>query len=122
MCIRDRFVGYTTVDQPLVPKILHDKDLAIQDLKNHFYTRIGERVMDPDFGSIIPMMVFEPMDDLSISEIQADAERIIGLDPRWSLLDLNIIENNNSLTVQLKLSYLNRNEEDLFLAYERDIQ
>ena len=117
-----RFVGYTTVDQPLIAKVLTDKDLAIQDLKNHFYTRIGERVMDPDFGSIIPMMVFEPMDDLSISEIQADAERIIGLDPRWSLLDLNIIENNNSLTVQLKLSYLNRNEEDLFLAYERDIQ
>ena len=117
-----RFVGYTTVDQPLVPKILHDKDLAIQDLKNHFYTRIGERVMDPDFGSIIPMMVFEPMDDLSISEIQADVERIIGLDPRWSLIDLNIIEDNNNLTVQLKVSYLNRQEEDLFLAYERDIQ
>jgi len=44
------------------------------------------------------------------------------LDPRWSLIDLNIIEDNNNLTVQLKVSYLNRQEEDLFLAYERDIQ
>ena len=115
-----RFVGYTTVDQPLVPKILHDKDLAIQDLKNNFFTRLGERVMDPEFGSIIPMMVFEPMDDQSISEIQADVERIVGLDPRWRLIDMNVIENNHNLTIQLKLSYLDRTEEDLSLAYERD--
>ena len=67
-----RFVGYTTVDQPLIAKILHDKDLAIQDLKNHFYTRIGERVMDPEFGSIIPLMIFEPLDDISVQEIEAD--------------------------------------------------
>ena len=44
-----RFVGYTTVDQPLIAKVLTDKDLAIQDLKNNFFTRRGERLMDPDF-------------------------------------------------------------------------
>ena len=52
-----RFVGYTTVDQPLIAKVLTDKDLAIQDLKNNFFTRRGERLMDPDFGSIIPEMI-----------------------------------------------------------------
>ncbi len=116
-----RFVGYTTVDQPLIAKILHDKDLAIQDLKNHFYTRIGERVMDPEFGSIIPLMVFEPMDDYSISEIRADVERIIGLDPRWELVDLSVLENNHDITLQLKLQYLDKTEEEVFVAYERDI-
>ena len=116
-----RFVGYTTVDQPLVAKILHDKELAIQDLKNHLYTRLGERVMDPDFGSIIPLMVFEPMDDYSISEIRADVERIIGLDPRWELVDLSVLENNHDITLQLKLQYLDKTEEEVFVAYERDI-
>ena len=82
-----RFVGYTTVDQPLIAKVLTDKDLAIQDLKNNFFTRRGERLMDPDFGSIIPEMIFEPLDDITKGEIQADAERIISLDPRWNLLD-----------------------------------
>ena len=53
-----RFVGYTTVDQPLIAKVLQDKDLAIQDLKNHLNTRLGERLMDPDFGSIIPLLIF----------------------------------------------------------------
>ncbi len=116
-----RFVGYTTVDQPLIAKILHDKELAIQDLKNHLYTCLGERVMDPDFGSIIPLMVFEPMDDYSISEIRADVERIIGLDPRWELVDLSVLENNHDITLQLKLQYLDKTEEEVFVAYERDI-
>tara|TARA_B100001996_G_scaffold128973_2_gene97933 strand:- start:907 stop:1263 length:357 start_codon:yes stop_codon:yes gene_type:complete len=116
-----RFVGYTTVDQPLIAKILHDKDLAIQDLKNHFYTRIGERVMDPEFGSIIPLMIFEPLDDISVQEIEADVRRIIGLDPRWELNDLAVIENEHEVTLQLKLIYLDKTEEEVLLAYERDI-
>tara|TARA_B100000282_G_C31607805_1_gene433196 strand:- start:12 stop:368 length:357 start_codon:yes stop_codon:yes gene_type:complete len=115
-----RFVGYTTVDQPLIAKVLTDKDLAIQDLKNNFFTRRGERLMDPDFGSIIPEMIFEPLDDITKGEIQADAERIISLDPRWNLLEFAVIDNEHDVRLQLKLEYLDRTEEEVFIAYERD--
>ena len=115
-----RFVGYTTVDQPLIAKVLTDKDLAIQDLKNNFFTRQGERLMDPDFGSIIPEMIFEPLDDITKGKIEADVLRIITLDPRWNLLDLAILENEHDVRLQIKLEYLDKTQEEVFIAYERD--
>ena len=117
-----RFVGYTTVDQPLIAKVLQDKELAIQDLKNHLNTRLGERLMDPTFGSIIPLLIFEPLDEITSKEIQDDVIRIIGLDPRWKMLGFAVLENNHDVTLQLKLQYLDKTEEEVFVAYERDIQ
>lgn len=116
-----RFVGYTTVGQNLVPKVLQDKDLAIQDLLNHFNTRKGERVMDPEFGSIIPLMIFEPLDEISTTIIREDAERIVGLDPRWEVVDFALTETDQTVTLQIRLKYLNKSEEEVFVAYERDV-
>ena len=42
---------------------LFDLDLIKQDLVNHFYTRKGERVMNPNFGSVIWDMLYEPLDE-----------------------------------------------------------
>ena len=60
------------------------------------------------------------MDDITKGEIQADAERIISLDPRWNLLEFAVIDNEHDVRLQLKLEYLDRTEEEVFIAYERD--
>ena len=39
------FKGYSSVDKKIGSTQLFDLNLAKQDLKNHFYTRQGERVM-----------------------------------------------------------------------------
>ena len=56
------FKGFSTVQGPKTRK-LHDIELAKQDLKNHFYTKRGERVMSPSFGSMIWQLMFEPWND-----------------------------------------------------------
>ena len=43
--MRYKFVGYSTIGNLSLPKIMHDRDLAQQDLLNEIYTRKGERVM-----------------------------------------------------------------------------
>ena len=54
------FKGFSTVDKNRAPYTLTDTNLIKRDLLNHFYTKKGERVMRPNFGSIIWDMLMEP--------------------------------------------------------------
>ena len=52
------YIGYSTVGTTYGSKTLTDVNIARRDLLNHFYTRRGERVQNPTFGSILPDLVF----------------------------------------------------------------
>ena len=52
------YIGYSTIDSINGSKTLVDAELAKRDLLNNFYTRRGERVQNPLFGSILPDLVF----------------------------------------------------------------
>lgn len=64
---------------------LRDKDLVNQDLLNHIFTRVGERIMMPSFGTHIPDMPFEPLDDILLSVLEEDLFTVINYDPRVEL-------------------------------------
>jgi len=113
------FVGYTTVGQTVVPKRLQDAEVAKQDLLNNFYTRRGERVMDPEYGSIIPFLVFEPLDEQTRNSINRDIDKIVNLDPRWKVLERQLIEDDHSITIVLRLKYMEIQDTELLLSYER---
>ena len=57
------FRGYSSVGTSFLSPVRYDLDLARQDLLNHFNTRKGERIMLPEFGSIVWDMLFEPLDE-----------------------------------------------------------
>jgi phage baseplate assembly protein W len=99
------FVGYSSVDTSIKKTQYADLDLIKRDLINIFYTRRGERVMRPDFGSIIWDILFEPMTDDNIAIIVDDCRRIIESDARVSLNDIKVVQYDNGLQVQLDLYY-----------------
>ena len=70
---------------------IFDIDLIKRDLTNHIFTRIGERVKMPNYGTRIPDMLFEQMDDESLSVIYNDFSYVMNYDPRVSVLDIKII-------------------------------
>ena len=107
------FKGYSSVDKKIGSTQLFDLNLAKQDLKNHFYTRQGERVMDPGFGRIITSLLFNPMNDNLADEIIDDAKRIVTTDTRFELvtLDHNINYDGNSITLNLMLHYKPENKQ-----------
>ena len=107
------FKGYSSVDKKIGSTQLFDLNLAKQDLKNHFYTRQGERLMDPGFGSIIPSLLFNPMNDNLADEILEDAKRIVTTDSRFELvtLDHNINYDGNLITLNLMLHYKPENKQ-----------
>ena len=67
---------------------LRDISLVKMDLLNHIFTRRGERVMMPNFGTIIPEIVFEPLTVELVDTVREEVIRVINYDPRVELLDI----------------------------------
>jgi len=112
------FLGFSTYGKRTGTRTLEDKALAVRDLLNHFYTRRGERLGEPEFGSILPELVFEPLDQIVIDAADEDVRRIISLDPRWNLIDYQLTTGDQSITITVQLSYIpDLSQEDLLLEY-----
>ena len=100
---------------------LYDIDIIKQDLINHFYTRRGERVMNPEFGSIIWDMLYEPLDASNKEEIYDDCKRIIANDPRVEMADMTVNEFESGLRIEIGINVLPYNKSaTLLLNFERE--
>lgn len=105
-----KFRGYSSVGTTFLKPVRYDLDLAKQDLLNQLNTRFGERIMMPTFGTIIWELLFDPLDEQTKTAIENDLARIIGEDPRWNLISMNMSEGPNSLDIEITLSYRPANE------------
>ena len=94
--------------------LITDVEVVKTDIKNHIYTRFGERVKMANFGSRIPDMPFEPLDQISLGIIFDDLEEVIRYDPRVKLLDLQIVPDfdENIVLAYAKLQYIELNFTD----------
>ena len=78
---------------------INDVELIKLDLLNHIFTRRGERVMMPRFGTIIPDLVFEPLDEETVEVLESELREVFDYDPRVELLDLQVVPNEDSNSV-----------------------
>jgi len=118
-----KFKGFSTVDRVRASYTLEGRDLVKRDLLNTFYTKKGERLMRPNYGSVIWDLLMNPDDTATEKEIRDDVERIIESDPRVDLLDTFIIYMDHTIRIEINLKYVLLNDSDtLYLEYTRDIE
>jgi phage baseplate assembly protein W len=116
------FKGFTTLDRVKAPFTVTDQELIKRDLLNEFYTKKGERVMRPNFGSIIWDILMDPNDETLVSRIKEDIRRIVAKEPRVELLDLIIYVADHAISAEVVLKYLPfNNAESLYLLFEKQI-
>lgn len=101
-----KFKGFSTVDRSWGNFKLYDIELAKRDLLNEFYTRKGERLMMPSFGSIVWDLLFDPLTEETIELIREDCLRIVTKDPRLELRDFNIEDEEHTIRVTILLNYV----------------
>tara|TARA_B100000900_G_scaffold363738_1_gene337960 strand:+ start:449 stop:832 length:384 start_codon:yes stop_codon:yes gene_type:complete len=112
------FIGYSTIDRRFGNFTLKDIELAKRDLLNHFYTRKGERLGEPEFGSIIQDLVFEPLDDRTVNAVEDDVRDVVANDPRWILNTLNITTGQHTIECILNLTYKpDSTPDELYLKF-----
>lgn len=118
------FKGYSTIDREWGNFTSYDVELAKRDLLNEFYTRKGERLMSPEFGSIVWDLLFDPLTDETITLIREDCIRIVSRDPRLELKTIDIDDDfdNQRIIVSIVLNYVpTATVTDLVVSYYRDI-
>ena len=98
--------------------IVTDTELVKLDLLNHIYTRFGSRVKFNNFGTRIPDMSFEILDEITIDMITEDITAVINYDPRVKLVSLVADPNydTHTLLVSVKIWYTEfRASDDLII-------
>lgn len=113
--------GFSTVGKIRAPYTQIDGDLIKTDLLNELYSRRGERVMRPNYGTRIWDILMNPLDKYVVEEIKEDIERIVSKDPRVELTDMftQVLDHTISITLHLKFKPF-LNDDTLFVEYARE--
>lgn len=99
---------------------LNDFDLVKQDLFNHFRIRKGEKLFNPEFGTIIWSLLFEPFTDELHELIVQDVKNIVRYDPRIAVNNVIIEEQSYGLSIEMELTYLPENQvESIAIAFDK---
>ena len=99
---------------------LFDIDLVKQDLINHFYIRKGEKLENPDFGTVIWDLLFEPFTEDVKKMIASDVETIINYDPRIAVNAVIVDSTDQGIRIEAELIYVPFNlNEKLKLEFDK---
>ena len=100
-----------------------DFELAKQDLFNHFHIRKGEKLMNPDFGTIIWSVLFEPFTEEIKTAIVADINAVAKYDPRISIDSVEVTQFEYGIQVSLSLTYIPTDQRNLMnLRFDQNKQ
>ena len=115
------YKGFSTVSNLENSKIF-DAELVKQDLLNTFNTRKGERVMNPEFGTIIWDLIYEPLTENLKYELEADIREILTSDSRVSVIGVQVAEKEFGILLEITMRYAESNQtETLQLQFDKEI-
>jgi len=115
------YKGFSTINNTS-NSALYDYDLIKQDIINQFNVSRGERVMRPDYGTVIWSLLFEPFTSAIKDQIIADVTRIANSDPRANALQIDIIEQEYGILLEVTLEYSGSDQTDVLkLSFDNNI-
>ena len=100
------FVGFSTQTSAQTGiRTFYDIELINIDLMTAFQTRVGERVMRPDWGCHLWDYLMEPWTNHLNDKIIQESVRIVSLDTRLVLINVQAFQLANGFRVELTLQY-----------------
>jgi phage baseplate assembly protein W len=101
------FIGFSTQNSATTGvRTLYDIALVNVDLMTAFQTRVGERVMRPDWGCKLWDYVMEPLTPTLREQIINEAIRICSLDTRLVMDSVQVYELDQGFRIDIQLEYL----------------
>ena len=114
--------GISTVDPNANSFNLYDIALIRQDLLNHFHIRQGEKLENPEFGTIIWDSLFEPLTESMKQQIIDNVTAIVNYDPRVQVNGVTVDTYESGIQIQCDLTYLTYNiSESLRLKFDEKL-
>jgi phage baseplate assembly protein W len=113
--------GISTVNPENDSYNLYDIALIKQDIINHFHIRQGEKLENPEFGTIIWDVLFEPMTENLQQAIASNVTKIINYDPRVRVDKITVGTYESGIVIECELTYLTYNiSESMRLKFDED--
>jgi len=85
---------------------LYDFEVAKQDMINRLSVRKGERVENPEFGTIIYDAIFEPFTEALKDAIIDDVTANLNADPRIATEEILVTEADKGIAIQATIKYV----------------
>ena len=98
--------GISTTDPNTKEFKLYDIGLIKQDLVNHFHIRLGEKLENPAFGTIIWDVLYEPLTDSLKDVIIQNVTEIINYDTRIKADRVTVDSYESGIQIECDLTYL----------------
>lgn len=108
--------GFSTLNPNSREYALYDFELVKQDIINHFHIRQGEKLSDPNFGTIIWDLLWEPFTDDVRDAILDNVTEICNYDLRVAVSQILVDSYENGIEVSCFLTFLpfNISEQMIF--------
>ena len=100
------YKGFSTVNPDADSHVLYDIALIKQDIINHFHIRQGEKLSDPEFGTIVWDILFEPLTDEVRNAVINNVSKIINYDPRVNVNQITVDSYEQGILIDCELVYL----------------
>ena len=114
------YKGFSTVSTLADSFALYDLQLIKQDILNHFHIRLGERLEQPTFGTIIWDILFEPLTEEVKNMITMDVETIINYDSRVRAEQILVTSYDTGIQIECVLVYYPYNiQETIQLKFDK---
>lgn len=115
------YKGFSSISGDSKSFALYDLALIKQDIINHFHIRLGERLENPSFGTIIWDVLFEPLTEELKQVIIQNVTEIINYDPRVSAENVTVTAYESGLQIECLMTYLPYNiQEALQFRFDQD--
>jgi len=85
---------------------VYDFECVKQDLINRLSVRKGERVENPEFGTIIYDCLFEPFTESLKDQITEDITANLNADPRLATEEIIVSEEDHGIAIQATIKYV----------------
>jgi phage baseplate assembly protein W len=113
--------GISTVNPNTKEFKLFDLGLIKQDIINHFHIRLGEKLENPSFGTIIWDVLYEPLTDSLKDAIIKNVTDIVNYDPRVNVTRIIVDSFEYGIQIECELVYIDYSiSEQLRFQFDRE--
>lgn len=99
--------------------VVKDKAAIAQAIQNLLFTRIGERVFQPNLGSRLLNLLFEPLDNATAALISLEIRQVLErYEPRIGVNSVNTYPDSDENGFQVEVSYSIVGRQDTPVAVE----
>ena len=105
-------IDFTFTKKPVTNDIAisYDTQAVTRSLRNLLQTRNYERPFNPNLGSTIDSILFEPLSNVSASEIEIEIARVIkNYEPRVTLTNVDVVAQEQYNSYQVTLTFFLEN-------------